>query len=169
MKEAATIRHIFKAVVNGLTVAEILQWLNTNRYTTKCDTRKTKKECSTKSVRWNIAEGIVMDELEKLLSERGIEKMVDYLISKIEKLSKEMSKEIKDLKKKLIANEKQINTLVDALLSGVNSDTSKHKINSLEAEKNNIIGRIEYYEDSVKASSIPKKDHIHAYPRKIWT
>jgi site-specific DNA recombinase len=132
------------------------------RITYRCNTRKAKKNCNAKDIRKDLVEGIVINEVDKMLSNEGINDLVEYLYEKIKEISNQIPDEITDLQKQLTDIEKQIEPLVGAIIDGLYSPTVKQKLSDMEIQKQDIIDRIDYLENCSCLAKIPSKDYINS-------
>lgn len=132
----------------------------TLRITYKCNNRKAKKACTAKDIRKDLVENIVLDEVDRILSDDGIDEIVDYFTVKLKEMSKELPSEIKALKSELTKIENQINSMVNAIMDGLYSPTIKEKLSDLEKQKEDYINRINFYEKCNQATSAPSRQFI---------
>lgn len=130
------------------------------RVTYKCNTRKAKKDCSAKDIRKDMIEQIVIDEVDRLLSEESIDDLIEYFQVKLKEMSKELPDEIKALKNNLNAIEKRIDSLISAIMDGVYSPTIKERLSAVELEKQDLVNRLKFYEQCNRISNSPDKTFI---------
>lgn len=130
------------------------------RITYKCNTRKSKKECTAKDIRKDMVEQLVLDEIDRLLSDEAIDDLIEYLQSRLREMSRELPGEIKELKSRLNDVEKKIETLVNAIMDGVYSPTIKERLSTAELEKQDIVNRLAFYEHCNRISNSPDKNFI---------
>lgn len=123
-------------------------------------TEKQKKACTAKDIRKDLVENIVLDEVDRILSDDGIDEIVDYFTVKLKEMSKELPSEIKALKSELTKIENQINSMVNAIMDGLYSPTIKEKLSDLEKQKEDYINRINFYEKCNQATSAPSRQFI---------
>ena len=136
------------------------------RITYKCNTRKAKHECNAKDIRKDLVESIVIDELQRQLSEPGIDMIVNALMNQLKTLAKGAPDEIKDLNRKLNGVELKINNIINAIMNGMNTPSMKDAMNQLETEKSDLVDRIEYMHKQQEQANIPTKEMLHDYLAK---
>ena len=124
----------------------------------RCIGEKKNKTCNNKPIRKDELENFVIDELTRLFSVKGIDKMIEGLYMEIEKRASELPAVIKTLENKLPKIESDINKLIDMALQTSFSDTIKSKIESLELEKSDIKSRIEYNKIELGKLRVPPRE-----------
>jgi site-specific DNA recombinase len=130
------------------------------RITYKCNTRKAKKTCDAKDIRKDLIESIIIDELETTISEDGINKLVDFIMEQMNEMSKEIPGEINDLEKRLAISNKQIDSMVNAIMNGLFSDAVKEKLEYLELEKRDLLDRLKYLKINNDLANAPSKEKV---------
>lgn len=130
------------------------------RITYQCNKRKSKKECTAKDIRRDLAEKIVIDEVDRALSDESIDELIEFFQIKLKEMANELPGEIKVLKKSLSLVEKRIDSMVNAIMDGVYSPTIKEKLSEAELEKQDLTNRISFYENCNRMSNAPDKAFI---------
>ncbi|MBP1755582.1 MAG: site-specific recombinase, invertase Pin, partial [Firmicutes bacterium] len=130
------------------------------RITYKCSTRKEKKECNAKEIRRDLVQQLVIDEVDRLLSDESIDDIIEYFYQRLRDMSKELPDEIKELKSRLKEIEKKVTSMVDAIMDGVYSPTMNEKLSAAEFEIEDLTNRISFYDHCNQISNAPDKDFI---------
>lgn len=135
----------------------------TLRITYICNTRKAKKTCNMKSIKRDLVETIVIEELDDILSQTGLDNLVGGLMKKIKEMSTEIPGELKGLKRKLPKIESQIDSLVDAIAEGLYSPSIKEKLEALELQKQDVVDKIGFLEERMELVKLPDKEYIYNF------
>ncbi len=134
----------------------------TARVTYKCNTRKAKKECDAKDIRKDLVEAIVIDALDRELSDGGLDKIIEFIHKGMMDFAKSAPNELKELNKKLKSVETKINNIVEAIMNGISTPSTKQALNELEALKIDIIDRIDYTKKQCEKLQIPSKELLRS-------
>ena len=116
----------------------------------RCGYKKSKNLCTNSEIRKELLEKFIMVELEKRLLNEVIPEIVKEVNSKIEVEREEQR--LEDLQAKLDQTNKEIDNIINAIMSGITSETLKTKMNELEVVKVNLEAEI------VKVSCNEKKE-----------
>ena len=104
------------------------------RITYECSGRKKKRtDCKMRGLNRDFIENLVIDFIEeKILSDAAMVKVQAMLEEEIVKLQNENPDSLNQVKKELNSTNAEIDKLIDAILSGVDPNRVKDKINTLE-------------------------------------
>lgn len=126
----------------------------------RCIGEKKNKICNNKAIRKDILEEIVINELDRLFSSKGIENIVTKLYESIEKKAADLPCLIKTLEERIPLIDNKLNKLIDMALETSYSESIKSKIETLEIEKADIKSRIEYNKIELGKLRIPPKEIV---------
>ncbi len=126
----------------------------------RCIGEKKNKVCKNKAIKKELAEFMVINELDKLLSEEGIEQIIDTVYKDMVKKTMNMPNEIKKLETRLTQAEKDINKLIDMALATNFNDSIKNKMEQIEIQKADYNKRIEYLKEELGKTIIPPKEFM---------
>ena len=132
----------------------------------KCNNRKAKKECTAKDIRKDLVEATVIEELDKVLSVTGVEKLIDDLFVEVKKQVKEIPDEITLARKQLADITSKIDTMINAIMDGLYSSSMKEKMNALETQKEFLTDKINYLESRNTLVNMPSKEYLAEKLRK---
>lgn len=126
----------------------------------RCIGEKKNKTCKNKAVRKDVIESMVIDELDRLLSEEGIDQTLDVLYKDLSQKVAELPTEIKKLESDLSKTKSNIDKLIDMALAASFSDALKNRLEELEVKKSDLESRIKYQEDELAKVQIPPREFL---------
>jgi site-specific DNA recombinase len=126
----------------------------------RCIGEKKNKTCKNKAIRQDLVEFIVIEELDRLLSEEGIEQMVDILYKDLSKKMMDLPSVIKKHELELDKTTKDIDKLIDMALSTSFNDSIKNKLELLEIKKSDLMSKIEFQRIELGKIILPPKEFL---------
>jgi site-specific DNA recombinase len=104
----------------------------------RCGCKKSKNLCTNSEIRREPLEEYILTELEnRLLSDEVIPEIVKQVNAKLVREEKNQEDRLLALQSKLEQTDKEINNIIDAIMTGMNSQSLKDKMSELEAIKAN--------------------------------
>ena len=131
--------------------------------------KKGLKACSSKSIDRDALEAYVLKQLSmKIFDDGAANEIAQYYSEYCGKADKEYREKIKELNNELLKYDKEINNVVDLLLT-TKSSALIERLETLEAKKEEAKEKIAMQEVKVNSSVITKKDILEAfsYGRKL--
>ena len=118
----------------------------------RCGCRKQKRDCNNKEIKRDYLEEFVLTELEKhVLNDKVIPSLSKRLNEKLKSKSNDNHEILTNFKAKLEKVNKEINNILNAIISGIVNSTLKDKLDELEEVKSNL--EIEINELSLENNS----------------
>ena len=105
----------------------------------RCGCRKQKRDCTNREIKRDLLEDFILKELEdKVLSDDKIPLIAKELNNKLQKNKVENEELLQNISLKLDKINKEIENILNAIMSGIINDTLKNKLNELESIKVNL-------------------------------
>lgn len=105
----------------------------------RCGCRKQKRDCTNREIKRDLLEDFILKELEdKVLSDDKIPFIAKELNNKLQKNKVENEELLQNISLKLDKINKEIENILNAIMSGIINDTLKNKLNELESIKVNL-------------------------------
>lgn len=108
-------------------------------YYYKCGSAKRKKGCDKKAVQKDWIENFVVQQTMTMVMDRSL---MDRIADRLFELQSEESYDLKILEKQLHEVEQGIDNMLNAIQAGIITESTKQRLNELEAEKSNISEQI---------------------------
>src|SRR5699024_5825733 len=98
----------------------------------RCGCRKQKRDCTNREIKRDLLEDFILKELEdKVLSDDKIPFIAKELNNKLQKNKVENEELLQNISLKLDKINKEIENILNAIMSGIINDTLKNKLNEL--------------------------------------
>lgn len=105
----------------------------------RCGCRKQKRDCKNREIKRDLLEDFILKELEdKVLSDDKIPFIAKELNNKLQNNKVENEELLQNISLKLDKTNKEIENILNAIMSGIINDTLKNKLNELENTKLNL-------------------------------
>lgn len=122
-----------------------------------CVTRTRSKACDKKPVQKDLIEELVVGQtLETVLTEEGIDRIADRVVAYQQE--QRAASIVASLELKLADVEKSLQNLMAAIEAGIITPTTKERMFDLEAQKADLVSRIEY--EKIEQPQIPREEFV---------
>lgn len=136
--------------------------------TYKCNKRKAEHSCTAKDIKKDFIENLVLDELERVLTDDFISKYIDQIEKKYAEQKSEIPVILKSTKCELTQANSQLNNILNLVMNGHDTPTVLERLSELESKKRDLIDRISYYEKFETKKQIDREyvfNHLSKYSK----
>jgi site-specific DNA recombinase len=117
----------------------------------ECSAKKRRRDCQIRGIRADFIEEKVLERLyNELFAPKRIEKAADEIIQYMQSRNSDLPARIAELRQQMLKNKREINNIVDAIASGLNSDSLRVRLLFLERVKDDIQSRLD---DAIQKSN----------------
>lgn len=129
----------------------------------ECNFKKRAHACDMRAIKRDDIESAVIQYLESLVNKDTIDDITEWLNEHTKIYLKTVRSELKTLKSEVAALTRNINTLLDKILSGLDSETARARLKEMEDKKFSLELRITELTNASETGITPSKQLIKKY------